>query len=56
MKHHNLDLSGSDEVRMHANDIFSQVSNGTMSSQPDTPWFQDQVQLFQDWINQGMRP
>ena len=56
MKHHDLDISSSDDVRVNANDMYSQVSNGTMPPRPDTPWSQDQVQLFQDGIDQEMQP
>jgi hypothetical protein len=56
MKHHQLDLSSYDEVSLRAHDILSQVSNGTMPPPPDTPWSQDQVHLFKDWIDQGMQP
>ncbi len=56
MKHHDLDLSRSDDVRVHAHNLSSQVSNGTMPPRPETPWSQDQLQLFQDWIDPGMQP
>jgi hypothetical protein len=56
MKRHQLDLSRYDEVRMRAQDIVSRLSNGTMPPPPDTPWSCDQVQHFQDWIDQGMQP
>ena len=56
MKRHHLDLASYDEVKMQAQDIVSRVSNGTMPPPPETSWSPDQVQRFQDWIDQGMRP
>ena len=56
MKRHHLDLSSYDDVKMRVQDIVSQVNHGTMPPPPETSWSPDQVQLFQDGIDQGMRP
>jgi hypothetical protein len=54
MKPLGLDLSSYDDVRDRADDIYDQVSNGSMP--PDQSWSQDLIQLFRDWMDGGMQP
>jgi hypothetical protein len=56
MKPHQLDLSRYDQVSRRAQDLIAQLSHGTMPPPPDTPWSQEQVQRFQDGIDQGLQP
>ena len=54
-----LDLWSYDSVKAVATEILDAVSAGSMpppGTEPSAPWTQDKVQLFQQWINDGMEP
>ena len=47
-----FDLSSYDEVREHAEDIYSRLAEGTMPC--DAPWPEEDVQRFREWMDAGM--
>jgi len=51
MKAQGLDLTSYDEVKNSAGGIYGQVAAGNMP--PGTPWTQDQVNTFLNWMTNG---
>jgi subtilisin family serine protease len=49
-----FDLSKYDDVVAHASDIYARLSTGSMPC--DGAWQSAQVELFQQWIDDGMKP
>lgn len=47
-----FDLSMYEDVCVHAIDIHSRVSDGSMPC--DDPWSADQIAKFKQWIDDGM--
>lgn len=57
MKQYDLDLSDYDQVKYCAKEILDLVKSkddkARMPPPPDPAWSADQVQLFQQWIDEG---
>jgi hypothetical protein len=49
-----LDLGNYDSVRAHANIIYQRVSLGDMP--PGSPWPQEQVDKFKQWMDEQYPP
>jgi hypothetical protein len=49
-----FDLWAYDDVRAHADEILGRLRNGSMPC--DGAWPDEQIQLFQRWIDSGMSP
>jgi len=47
-----FDLSSVEDVRAHAEEIYSRVSDGSMPC--DGEWPADQVAKFKQWMDEGM--
>jgi len=47
-----FDLSDYEDVRSHAEVIYSRLDDGTMPC--DGPWPDDRIERFRRWIEQGM--
>ncbi|MBF5030006.1 MULTISPECIES: hypothetical protein [unclassified Micromonospora] len=47
-----LDLTSLDDVRDYAESILERVADGSMPC--DAPWEAEKVELFRNWIAQGM--
>jgi hypothetical protein len=47
-----FDLWSYQDVKSHASDILQRLQEGSMPC--DDPWPQDQVELFQRWVQGGM--
>jgi hypothetical protein len=47
-----FDLWSYEDVKSHATDILQRVEEGSMPC--DDSWDQDQVELFQRWVQAGM--
>jgi succinate dehydrogenase/fumarate reductase cytochrome b subunit len=54
MKPNGIDLSSYEDVRKHAQDINSRLSDKEMPC--DEPWSDGQVQKFKAWMQSGMKP
>ena len=54
MKDFGLDLSSYDSVKIHAEEIYARVLDGSMPC--DDPWPKEQVALFKQWMEEGMAP
>jgi len=54
MKNFGLDLSSYEDVKTHAEAIYSRVEDGSMPC--DGEWPKEQVAKFQQWINDGRLP
>lgn len=54
MKDFGLDLSSFDSVKIHAEEIYARVLDGSMPC--DEPWPKEQVGLFKQWMEEGMAP
>jgi hypothetical protein len=54
MKDFGLDLSSFDSVKVHAEEIYARVLDGSMPC--DEPWPKEQVALFKRWMEDGMAP
>jgi hypothetical protein len=48
-----FDLASYDDVREHAEDIYSRLADGTMPC--DAPWPNGDVARFRRWLDDGMR-
>ncbi len=46
-----FDLSAYEDVRAHAEDIYSRLADGSMPC--DTRWPADRLDLFRTWIDNG---
>lgn len=47
-----FDLSAYEDVRAHAEEIHTRLSDGTMPC--DAPWAPEDVERFRQWIDSGM--
>jgi hypothetical protein len=54
MKEYGLDLSSYEEVRAHAEAIYTCLADGSMPC--DGAWPQADVELFKRWMDEGMLP
>lgn len=54
MKEFGLDLSAYDEVKTHAEAIYSRLDDGSMPC--DEPWPKGQIATFKQWMDDGMAP
>ena len=50
----NIDLSSYDDVKKHSKRILKRLEMGDMPC--DTPWPDDWVKTFKQWITDGMLP
>ena len=59
LKARHFDLWKYDDVKTWADAIYSAVQAGTMpppGSEPEAPWTQAKIQLFKQWMDDGMQP
>ena len=54
MKSFGLDLSSYDDVKKHAEAIYSRLEDGSMPC--DEPWPKEQIAKFKQWMDDGMAP
>ncbi len=54
MKNFGLDLSSYEDVKAHAEAIYSRLEDGSMPC--DDAWPKEQVTKFKLWIDEGMAP
>lgn len=54
MKPFGLDLSSYDEVRAQAENIVARLEDGSMPC--DEAWSTAQIDLFKQWMSEGMAP
>ena len=54
MKDYGIDLSSYDDVKKHATAIYGTLEGGSMPC--DGAWPAKQVELFKQWMQQGMAP
>jgi len=54
MKSFGMDLSSYDDVKTHAEAIYSRLEDGSMPC--DDPWPKEQIAKFKQWMNDGMMP
>ena len=54
MKDFGLDLSSFDSVKIHAEEIYARVLDGSMPC--DEPWPKERIAVFKQWIDDGMAP
>ena len=54
MKDYGLDLSSYEDVKAHAHAIYERLNAGSMPC--DGPWFEEQVEVFRKWMEEGMAP
>ena len=54
MKRFGVDLSSRDDVKPHAETIYTCFRDGGLPS--DTPWPSEQVGRFRQWMGEGMNP
>jgi hypothetical protein len=54
MKGFGLDLSSYDDVKTHAEAIYTRVEDGSMPC--DESWPKEQVAKFKQWMDDGMAP
>ena len=47
-----FDLGSYQDVRAHAQAILGRLANGSMPC--DTPWPEDRIALFRQWVEAGM--
>lgn len=47
-----FDLSSHEDVSEHAEEIYERLSDGTMPC--DSPWPEEDVERFRQWIDAGM--
>lgn len=52
MKRYGMDLSKYDDVKKHANDIYSRLVDGDMPC--DAPWDPEKIRIFKEWMDGGM--
>ena len=52
MKGFGLDLSSYQEVKTHADAIYSRLEDGSMPC--DEPWSKEQLAKFKQWMDDGM--
>lgn len=51
-----FDLTNYEHVKANANVIYSRINGGGMPPPPFDPLSFEQIQLFQQWINDGFPP
>jgi hypothetical protein len=54
MKRFGLDLSSYTDVKAKAQSIYAVLANGTMPC--DGAWPKERVELFKQWMDEGMAP
>jgi hypothetical protein len=54
MKPFGLDLSSYDDVRLQSENILARVEDGSMPC--DEVWPQERINLFRQWMEEGMAP
>ena len=54
MKKYGLDLSSYEDVRAQAGVIYALLENGSMPC--DGLWPEEQIELFKQWMEEGMAP
>ncbi|MGB8770049.1 MAG: hypothetical protein WCC92_10560 [Candidatus Korobacteraceae bacterium] len=54
MKEFGMDLSAYDDVKTHAEAIYSRLEDGSMPC--DEPWSKEQLAKFKQWMDDGMAP
>ncbi|MGA2903701.1 MAG: hypothetical protein ABSD98_07710 [Candidatus Korobacteraceae bacterium] len=54
MKSFGLDLSSYDDVKAHAEAIYSRLEDGSMPC--DEAWPAQQIARFKQWMDEGMAP
>ena len=54
MKSFGLDLSSYDDVKTHAEAIYSRLEDGSMPC--DDPWPKEQIARFKQWMEEGAAP
>ncbi len=54
MKPFGLDLSSYDDVRLQSENILARVEDGSMPC--DEVWPQERINLFKQWMEEGMAP
>jgi hypothetical protein len=54
MKDYGLDLSSYEDVKTKAAAIYATLENGSMPC--DGPWLDEQIELFKQWMDEGMAP
>jgi hypothetical protein len=52
MKEYGLDLSSYEDVKARADAIYARLEDGSMPC--DGPWPKEQIELFKQWIDEGM--
>jgi hypothetical protein len=52
MKEYGLDLSSYEDVRKQAAAIYARLEDGSMPC--DGPWPKEQIELFKQWMDEGM--
>jgi hypothetical protein len=54
MKDYGMDLSSFEGVKLHAQNIYDRVLDGSMPC--DEPWPPERIALFKQWMEEGMAP
>jgi len=54
MKEYGLDLSSYEDVKAQAGAIYARLEDGSMPC--DGPWPANQMELFKQWMEEGMVP
>ena len=54
MKDYGLDLASYEDVKKHSAKIFDTLDSGSMPC--DGPWPAERVNLFKQWMDEGMAP
>jgi hypothetical protein len=54
MKEYGLDLSSYEDVKTRADEICGRLEDGSMPC--DGPWPEEDVELFRQWIEEGLVP
>lgn len=54
MKEYGLDLSSYEDVRAKAGAIYPRLEDSSMPC--DGPWPEEQIELFKQWMDEGMAP
>jgi hypothetical protein len=54
MKRYGIDLASYDNVKARAADIYARLVDGDMPC--DGAWAPDQLQVFKEWMDGGMKP
>ena len=54
MQGYGLDLSSYEDVKARATEIYETLENGSMPC--DDPWPKERLELFKQWMDNGMNP